>query len=164
MKKIIIVLGLFLCAGVMAQAETTENAEGTAKAKIVKVASISHTANAALDFGTLIRGAGTVTLQAAATPSPQYAGPVAAAGTAAPTADHFDLADLENGVTYTVHIPTSVQITGPAGSDPMVVELTPSATTITDARNELYVGGVLHVAADQEPGEYSAHYNVNLTY
>jgi len=164
MKKIIIVLGLFLCTGVMAQAERTVDAEGTAKAKIVKVASISHTGNAALDFGTLIRGAGTVTLLAAANPEPDYAGPVAAAGTAAPTADHFDLVDLENGVTYTVNIPTSVQITGPEGAAPMVVDLVPSATEITNGGSELYVGGVLHVAADQKPGEYLAHYNVNLTY
>lgn len=163
MKKLIGLLVVFAVAATMAYAATVNSDAGLAKAKIIQAPTLTHVTNAALDYGTVIRNSGgTVTVAAAATPSPDYNGVAPATGTV--TADHFQLSSLDTATSYAVSVPASVSLTGtPSGE--MSSTLVLSSGNISGAESaDIYVGGVLTVGASQELGVYSGNYTVTVTY
>ena len=165
MKKLIALIALFMFAAVMSYAAETTQATGQAHAKIVSAAAISHDSTV-LDFGTLVKptSAATVTLDAVATPTPHDStGLVRAAGGV--SSDHFSLSNLEEGMSYTLQIPTSTTVSD--GTHSMTVNLTPSASSFTGTAagtDVLYVGGTLNINANQDAGDYTGTYLVSLTY
>ena len=166
MKRLIVLSMLFIFAVTLSYATESTTAEGTAKAKIVAAASITHPQGAALDFGAVFRNAsgGSVTLTAAASPQRTLSNVTAAAGSF--TADHFQMSDLDVGTTYSLSVPASFDITRSGGSETMSVApaLSESSFQATAATKEIYVGGVLTVGANQVAGEYSGNYTVTVTY
>ena len=155
---------LFAFAAVMAHAAEDLTATGTAKAKIIQAATLTHPQGAVLNFGTLIADddGGTSTLEAVASPTAQDSGiqRVTADGV---SSDHFKLENLDRDTTYTVSVPASVTIS--KGSDNMVVDLTGSADEVTGVDSQdLYVGGTLHVGNKQAVGQYTGDYTVTVTY
>ena len=166
MKRLFGLVMLFMFAAIMSHATETLTDTGTAKAKIIEAATFSHVSGA-LDFGTIIPGtsAGTVTLGAVASPSALDSAEIGGRVTADPvSSDHFTLGHLDTATTYTISVPATVTISnGATGS--MVVDLNPSATSVTGVSSaDLYVGGVLHVGANQETGAYQNSYTVTVTY
>lgn len=165
MKKLIGLIALFMFAAVMSYATETVSDTGTAKAKIIQAATLTHE-DGALDFGTIIPGtsAGTVTLDAVATPTAQDSDEIAGRVDANPvSSDHFTLANLDTGTTYTINVPATATIT--SGGNNMTVDLTKSDTTVTGVASKVfYVGGVLHVGANQTAGSYTGSYTVSVTY
>ena len=166
MKKLIALFMLFTFAAAVSYAAQTVAATGQAHAKIVVAAAISHDTTV-LDFGTLVKPTSAATVELTAAPTPvvtDSSGLVRAAG--ATSADHFSLTNLENGVTYTVVIPATATIQDSA-SHTMTVDLTPSASSFTGTAggtDDLYVGGTLHIGANQDAGDYTGSYTVSLTY
>lgn len=165
MKKLIGLLVVFAVAATMAYAATVNSDAGLAKAKIIQAPTLTHVTNAALDYGTVIRNSGgTVTVAAAATPSPTYSGVAPATG--AVTADHFELSGLDTATHYAVSVPASVSLTGtPSGTMSSTLVLSSGANDISGAETaDIYVGGVLTVGASQDLGVYSGNYTVTVTY
>lgn len=157
---------LFAFAAVMAHAaeSVSVQAEGTAKAKIIQAATLKHATGAVLNFGTLIadNDGGTSTLEAVAGPTAQDSGiqRVTADGV---SSDHFTLENLDTATKYTVAVPASVTISN--GTQTMSVDLTGSADEVTGVGSQdLYVGGTLHVGANQAVGQYTGDYTVTVTY
>ena len=163
MKKLLGLLMLFAFAAVMAHAVESVSDDGTAKAKIIQAATLTHQ-DGALDFGTLIADddGGTSTLEAVASPAAQDSGIKRV--TAHPvSSDHFKLENLDGDTTYTVSVPASVTITN--GTQTMSVALTKSNATVSGATSkDLYVGGTLTVGANQAVGEYEGTYQMTVTY
>lgn len=153
-------------AAVMSYALETLTATGTAKAKIIQAATLTHE-DGALNFGTIIPGtsAGTVTLAATASPTAVDSSEIKGRVDADPvSSDHFTLANLDSGTTYTVSVPANVNISN--GTQTMTVDLNPSTTSVSSVSGTqaIYVGGVLHVGANQVPGSYTADYTMTVTY
>lgn len=166
MKKIIVMFGLLVVTSVMAYAaETITDDGGTAKAKIIQAATLTHQTGA-LDFGVLIADAdgGSSTLAAVASPTPTDSGLKRATGNV--SSDHFVLANLDTATTYHVSIPADVTITnGSDSSKTMSVALTLSDDTVTSAATkDLYVGGTLTVGNNQAAGVYTGNYTMAVTY
>lgn len=165
MKKLLGLLMLFAFAAVMAHAaeNVSVQAEGTAKAKIIQAATLTHQ-KGALDFGTLIADddGGTSTLEAVASPTAQDSGINRV--TAVPvSSDHFKLENMDTATTYTVSVPASVTISN--GTQTMSVALTKSNDTVSGATSkDLYVGGTLTVGNNQAVGEYEGTYQMTVTY
>ena len=91
MKKLIGLIALFMFAAVMSYAAETVSATGTAKAKIIQAATLTHATGAALDFGVLVADSdgGSVVVPAVASPTPTDTGIKRASGNV--TSDHFTL-------------------------------------------------------------------------
>ncbi len=164
MKKLLGLLMLFAFAAVMAHAAEDLTANGTAKAKIIQAATLTHVTGAVLNFGTLIADAdgGTSTLAAVASPEASDTGINRV--TADPvSSDHFKLENMDTATTYAVSVPASVSISN--GTQTMSVALTGSNGSVTDATSkDLYVGGTLTVGANQAVGQYTGDYTVTVTY
>lgn len=165
MKKIIVMFGLLVVTSVMAYAAESVTDDGTAKAKIIQAATLTHQTGA-LDFGVLIADAdgGSSTLEAVATPTADDSGIERANG--AVSSDHFVLSNLDTATTYAVSIPTSVTITNASdASKTMSVALTKSDATVHGvATKDLYVGGTLTVGNNQAAGDYTGSYTMSVTY
>ncbi len=163
MKKLLGLLMLFAFAAVMAYAAEDLTANGTAKAKIIQAATLTHQ-DGALNFGTLIADddGGTSTLAAVAGPTAQDSGINRV--TADPvSSDHFKLENMDTGTTYAVSVPASVTISN--GTQTMSVALTKSDATVSGvASKDLYVGGTLTVGSDQAVGQYQGTYQMTVTY
>lgn len=146
----------------MSYAAESVSAEGTAKAKIIQAAVLTHETGA-LGFGVLVSNTagGTVSVPAVANPNPNDGGMTRAAGTV--SSDRFTLSNLDTAVTYAVSVPATVEIA--SGGDKMSVALKLSITSVTGKANEtLYVGGDLTVGANQAAGSYTGTYTVTVTY
>ena len=167
MKKLLGFLMLFVFAAVMSYAAESTSDQGQAKAKIVSAATIAHQTGA-LDFGTIFKNTtgGTVTVQNAAAPAPAYSD-VTAAGSAATSSDHFVLNNLDTGTIYSLAFTTSPITIAKEGDDTkiMSVALTLSDDLVTGVTTkDVYVGGTLTVNGNQDEGQYTGNYTVNLTY
>ena len=165
MKKLIALFMLFTFATAVSYATETLNGTGTARAKIIQAATLTHETGA-LNFGTIIPGdsAGTVTLQAVESPTASDSVEIAGRVTADPvSSDHFTLANLDTATTYTISVPATATIT--SSTNNMTVDLTKSDTTVTGVASKVfYVGGTLHVGANQAVGSYEGNYTVTVTY
>lgn len=165
MKKLIALFMLFTFAAAVSYAAQEINATGTAKAKIIQAATLTHE-DGALNFGTIIPSgsAGTVTLDAVASPTAHDSDEIAGRVTADPvSSDHFTLANLDTATTYTISVPPTATIT--SSTNNMTVDLTKSEPTVTGTASKVfYVGGTLHVGANQAVGSYEGNYTVTVTY
>ena len=165
MKKLIGLFMLLVFAATMSYALEELNATGTAKAKIIQAATLTHETGA-LNFGTIIPGtnAGTVTLDAVASPTAEDSSEIGGRVTADPvSSDHFTLGNMDTGTTYAFSVPEHVNISN--GTETMVVDLDPSDTSISGVTSKvIYVGGVLHVGGSQATGSYTGDYTAQVTY
>jgi spore coat protein U-like protein len=69
--------------------------------------------------------------------------------------------------TYSLDFPSSIYLTGPAGSDPMTVEEfvhSASGTLSTSGEETFNVGATLNVGASQAPGQYTGTFTVIAAY
>lgn len=165
MKNILLAV-VFVFIANFAFATTAGPANGEAKAVIVSTLSISHTQNSALHFGTLVSPASeaTVTIGKDSDTPTNYSNIEAVTtGGVSPSRDHFDITNA-SGVTYSVTLPTSAITLQGSDSGSMTVDGFVASCTTGCTGTELYVGGVLHVGAQQPAGTYSGSYQVSLTY
>ena len=166
MKKIMLLVGLFLFAAVFASAVETVTATGTAKAKIISAATVSHENNRALDFGTIIpgTGAGSVVLTAVDSTVKTDSNLGGRVDADPYSSDHFTMSNLDVGTTYAVSVPATITIKNPE-NDEMTVTPSLSDSSVTGVTSkEIYVGGTLAVPAGQANGQYQADYLLTVTY
>jgi hypothetical protein len=172
-RRVVVVLGLVAASsGAWAQSSAT----GTANATATVVRPITISSSVDLAFGNVVPSgtAGTLTLTAASSTVATAAGGVTQPGTQAGTltAAVFDVAG-EGSLTYSITLPaTAATITGPAAATMTVDTFTGSigATgTLSGAINSagtqsFYVGGKLHVGANQAAGNYTGTFSVTVAY
>jgi hypothetical protein len=161
MKIILIFLAIVMVVGFSnkAVAQTTSTASATATANIIAPIAISKTGTD-LNFGNVIKGAGTIVVAPAGTRTGTAALlPGAQAGTV--TAAVFTVTG-EGSNTYAITLPsTDYTITNTIGSggETMIVNAftsTPSAAgVLTSGSQELRVGATLNVTAGQVSGVYT---------
>ncbi len=170
MKKIILVVCVFLFAAVVAKAvDATAGATGKARAKIVAPVTLSHDTGDALNFGIIVSPTAdaTVTVAPAATNPSVTDSPATLQHVSGESisADKFTVGGLEGGMTYDITLP-SVAITLTSGSNAMTVDtFTTNLDPVTgQTATEFYVGGTLHVGSGQVAGDYSGEYTVSITY
>ncbi len=127
---------------------------------------IGITSSAGLDFGDVFRGpsAGTVLLTAAGVRTSSLTlGALHAVSAAA-----FTVTGGANA-TYAITLPTSITLTGPAGSTAMTVDTFTSnpgstGTLSSGGTQVLTVGASLDVGANQADGDYNGTFTVTVTY
>ena len=161
--------GLALLAGMvpagpaLAASGETANAAGAAAGKVIKPIVLSHTAGAALSFGTFTTGSGgrvdvstsgvgSVTRTVAFVP-----------GQSAPSADQFTLTGGKRQ-TFTI-VTGNGSVTN--GLNTMTFTTAPSSTsgsTSTTGTFSFTVGGKLTVAGGESGGLYSGTYSATVAY
>ena len=174
-RRVVVVLGLVAASsGAWAQSSAT----GTANATATVVRPITIAKGVDLAFGNVVpsAAAGTLTLTAAsstvATASPGVTQPLSHPGTV--TAARFDVSG-EGGLTYSITLPsvasTITSLTAPTDTmsvDGFVTDIGATGTLTGSVGNagtqSFYVGGVLHVGANQNPGNYSGTFTVTVAY
>ena len=166
MKKIILVVCVFLFAAVMTHAAEDLTVQGTAKAKIIQAATLQKGATD-LDFGTIVADTdgGTVAVTAAkqAARNPQNIQVVTDSGF---SAGEFELSNLDTDTTYSVSVDSNVNLQKSGATDmPATLTLSAGDDEITGVTSKkFYVGGTLHVGNDQPAGQYTGTYQVSVTY
>lgn len=163
MKKII--LATFAAAIAVPAAAApgdTATTQGTANAEIVAPISITHTAGAALDFGTMTAGGGgTVVVTAAGAGSDT--GDVTLLTGSTNSADAFTVAgDANRSFTIVTGAGTVT-----SGGNNMSFTTAPSAASDTldgTGAASFTVGGTLTVGANQAAGSYTGSYDATVTY
>lgn len=173
-RRVLIAFGLVASAtGAMAQSSAT--ATGNATATVIRPITLASSVD--LAFGSVVPSgaAGTLALTAASPAVPTAVG-VTQPGTqaGAVTAAVFDVGG-EGSFTYSITLPAApATITGPAAATMTVDTFTKSAVagvlgTLSGAAGaagaqSFYVGGTLHVGANQAPGSYSGTFSVTVAY
>ena len=175
MKKITFILFALIAGTTFAQDSYTAKAEATASAEIIQP--ITITKNLDLNFGRVIgtSAGGTVTVGATdasqRTASNNNLLDQSTAGETNISSGKFTITAAEN-YSYNIVVPASVTLAG-TGGDPMIVSLNPVyGTTALSAANPkgtatneiLYLGGELAVGTNQGQGQYSADFDVTVTY
>ncbi len=141
----------------------TASASATASAKIYQPISIQKLTD--LNFGAMIAtpAAGSVVVSPAGARS--ASGGAVLASAAGVSAASFQVAGEPN-TTFSVGLPSSIQLT--SGSNSMTVSnfLTDSAAYLLDAtgNHALSVGATLDMAANQAAGLYSGSFSVTVAY
>ena len=168
MRKIILsVLAIVMVAGFLSKAvaQTTATASATATATIIAPIAISKTGTD-MNFGNVIKGAGTIIVAPAGTRSGTAALlPGTQAGTV--TAAVFTVSG-EGSNTYAITLPsTDYTITRASGSETMIVNAftssPSSAGTLSSGSQELRVGATLNVSSGQVSGVYTNATGFNVT-
>jgi len=174
MRRLLIAAGLLAGAtGALAQSSAT--ASGNATATVIRP--ITLVSSTDLAFGSVVPGAaaGTLALTAASPAVPTATGitqPGTQAGTV--TAAVFDVGG-EGSFTYSITLPAAAAtINGPLTATMTVDTFTKSAVagvlgTLSGAAGaagtqSFYVGGTLHVGANQAPGNYTGTFSVTVAY
>ncbi|PLB86940.1 hypothetical protein C0T31_02470 [Dysgonamonadaceae bacterium] len=168
-KTVFLLASLF----VMVLATQRVNAQSTATATDVPatatiVAPISITKVDNLQFGKIIKSTtgGTVKIAASSNANPPlYTGGLSAfTGTNAVTAASFTV-NGEVGYTYSISLPSSINITHTDGSTTMAVDdFTSTGGLLTGGTETLYVGATLNVGPNQTSGTYTGTFNVTVAY
>ncbi len=147
---------------------------GTAQATVIR--NISMASTASLNFGritlpragtstvSLDRTTGAVTLSGSGTGVQAFASP-------APSAAVFSITG-EGGRAFSISVPSSFTLAGPAGSTPLTVTTSPSATGAqalsgtpgTGGTFTLRVGGAFNISATTQGGAYSGTVAVTVQY
>jgi hypothetical protein len=172
-RRVVVVFGLVAVSG---GAWAQSSATGTANATATVVRPITVSSSVDLAFGNVVPGgtAGTLTLTAASSTAATAAGGVTQPGTqvGTVTAAKFDVAG-EGGLTYSITLPASAAtITGPAAATMTVDTFTSdlgASGTLSGAlgaagSQSFYVGGKLHVGANQAAGNYTGTFSVTVAY
>ena len=173
-RRVVVVLGLVAASsGAWAQSSATTSANATAT--VVRPITIGSTVD--LQFGNIVAGAGgTLALSAASPPVPTITGGVTQPGTQTGTvaAAVFNVGG-EGGMAYSITLPSSAATLTGSVSGTMTVDTfttsavsgtlgTLSSTLGSAGTQSFYVGGVLHVGANQNPGNYSGTFTVTVAY
>jgi len=174
-RRLLIAAGLAVSAtGAFAQSSATATANATATV----IRPITLASSADLAFGNVVPSAalGTLTVAAASgTPTQTPAGGVTQPGTqkGTITAAKFDVAG-EGGFTYTITLPAGAATISDPGTDTMTVDTWTSSIVVTAGllsnaigaagTQTFYVGGTLHVAANQAPANYTGTFSVTVAY
>ena len=171
-RRVLVVFGLVaVSSGAWAQSSAT----GTANATATVVRPITISSSVDLAFGNVVPGAtaGTLTLTAASSTAATAGGGVTQPGTqvGTVTAAKFDVAG-EGGLTYSITLPSSAAtINGPSAATMTVDTFTSdiASGTLSGAlgaagSQSFYVGGKLHVGANQAAGNYTGTFSVTVAY
>jgi spore coat protein U-like protein len=167
-RRMAVVLGLVAASsGAWAQSSAT----GTANATATVVRPIAVTAPVDLAFGNVVpsSSAGTLTLTAAASTVATAALGATQPGTQAGTvtAARFDVTG-EAAFTYSIVLPAGAStINGPSSATMTVDTFTSniaSGTLSGLGAQSFYVGGKLHVGANQAAGSYTGTFDVIVAY
>lgn len=163
---------LMVAASIPAHAQQTASASANATAKIIRP--IVVTKNADLAFGTLVRGAGSVTVSTLGARS-VTGGVEALASTSASNA-RFTV-DGEGGQAITVTIPATFDLTNQTGSGAETLTVTTSndmtglagAQTLSnslgaDGNLVVKVGGAFPLTATTATGSYSGSFSLTAAY
>ncbi|MGO4822583.1 MULTISPECIES: DUF4402 domain-containing protein [unclassified Flavobacterium] len=187
MKKITIIAILAIAAfsnNANAQTDTKATTTTDAKAKLIKVMSLSNTNAKGLDFGTIVLTdgtAGTVTLKTDG--SRVYTGSAAQAAAGAtqePQVASYTVSGTPNE-TYAVTLPSQIDIStttsATAGGTVTTMKIdnlkarfngasadATSSKLSTSGADSFVVGGILNIAATQNPGVYTGTYDVAVNY
>jgi len=150
-----------LSNNVMAQNTATVNT--SASATIIAPITIEKTAD--MNFGTIIKGAGTVTLSTSGDRTTSYS---AFSGTQVGTvnAASFDITG-EVGYLYDLTLPGDLDVTLTDGIDgSMSVDTFVSNTTgvLTGGTETVLVGATINVGATQASGSYTGTFDVTVAY
>ena len=147
--------------------QSTATTSANAGATVVAAISISSTAD--LDFGAVVAGGtlGTVVQTAASSPGRSSTGGTKLGNATTVSPATFSVTG-EPSATYAITLPSS-PVTISAGSDDMTIDTftsSPSGTgTLSGGGAQtVYVGGTLHVAANQPAGIYTGTFNVTVAY
>lgn len=176
MKKLILsllVVTAFVAAPVsLFAADPTATETATGSASIISPIDITKTAD--LDFG-IISGtsAGTVTINAVtgAQNNPVITGDLSVISTSAPKAAAFTVTGSGNA-TYAITMDNSLTLngSGTATGESMISTLVLDAAkvsgvgTLSSGTDNIYVGGVLTIAASQAAGSYQGSFDVTVNY
>lgn len=143
-------------------AETSVQATGVAKIKIVDAVAMEHDTSAALDFGTAMAAVGhTITIDpATGNQTSSDTGQIVEEG----DRDHF-VVTAPAAMDIGISLPASLQITDKLN----VTSFTSSPATTMQAvagDNDLYVGGTLAVTAGATASDtaYTENYTVTISY
>jgi len=171
-RRVAVVLGLVAASsGVWAQSSAT----GTANATATVVRPITISSSVDLAFGNVVPGAavGTLTLTAASSTVATAAGGVTQPGTqvGTVTAAKFDVAG-EGSLTYSITLPAAAATISDTASHNMTVDTwtsdiasgTLSGSLGSAGTQSFYVGGKLHVGANQAAGNYTGTFSVTVAY
>jgi hypothetical protein len=139
----------------------TATANATVSAQIVQP--IAITSDAALSFGKVVADSTATTVIIA--PNGAISGTGSRISSSPATAAHFNVTG-EDGLAYTLTLPTSATLTASGGATMTVNGFTnstlPAATTA--AGIGFNVGGTLNIAANQASGIYSGTFPVSVAY
>ena len=164
LKKILVAGTLaMLSPGVaLAASGSTATATGTANATVVAPLQITHTAGAAINFGSFTAGTGgsIAVSQAGAVTAGGDVGPLS--GTTA-TADAFTVIG-SNLRAFTISTSTGNTVSNGTATMALVLSAPTTGTLSAAGSFTLRVGGTLTVAAAQAPGAYTGSYTVTVTY
>jgi hypothetical protein len=166
MKKIVLGAALIALSAGAAQAATgsTATATGAASATVVAPLKITHTASAALNFGTFTAGTGgTVVVTAAGAGS--VTGDVGTVNGNTNAADSFAVVgDGTRSFNITTSTGNQVSTGGATPSTMAFAVSTPASAALVAGAYTLNVGGTLTVASAQAAGAYTGSYTVTVTY
>lgn len=161
-----ILLGAVAVSAIATSAFAQASDSDSAAVGITVLQPITVSKKADLQFGRVIRGAGTVTVSAAGTRT------VGAGLSAPPTTGTISRAQFEvkaeGGQALTWTIPSTVTLDGPASSTLTVNTLSTTPTTAgTLGAEQVYtlnVGGEITLAADTTTGAYAGTMEVTVAY
>jgi hypothetical protein len=165
--KLLMLSLLMMLIGTTVQAQVTASAN--AHAKIITTITLTKTVD--LDFGNLAvtSVAGTVLLTAADPPTRTITGGVTLpVVTGTVTAAEFDVTGANNA-TYSITLPASVVITNDLSPATMLVDTFTSdqpanvGTLSGSGTSTFLVGATCHVSAMQDPGDYNAVTDFDVT-
>ena len=174
-RRLLIAAGLVVSAtGAFAQSSAT--ATGNATATVVRPITLANATD--LAFGNVVPSGALGTLVVAAssgTPTQTPSGGVSQPGTQVGTitAAKFNVGG-EGGFLYTITLPSSASTISDGASHTMSVDTFTSDIVVTAGAlsgaigsagtQSFYVGGTLHVAANQVAGNYTGTFSVTVAY
>lgn len=162
MKKIVLaVLAGAVAMPAMAAPGDTATTQGTATAQIVAPITITHTAGAALSFGTMTAGnGGLVRVDAAGAGT--VSGEVTLVAGVATSSDAFTVTgDANRSFSITTG---NGNVTAGANSMAFTTTAATSGTLNGSGTASFRVGGTLTVGSNQAAGSYTGSYNATVTY
>ena len=141
-------------------AGNTDSEQGVASATVVAPIVLTHTTNAALDFGKFTADAGTVTVTTVG--GRTASGPALLSGIT-PSADAFT---VEGDANRGFDIVTAGGNVAETGGTTMAFTTTAAASGTLDGSGDagFAVGGTLTVAGGEPAGAYTGNYDVTVTY
>lgn len=160
---LIVTLAMVTATTARAASGNTSAAPGTAAGTVVAPIVLTHTAGAALGFGSFTVGSGGTIVVTAAGAGSTTSSVAFVPGGAGVTADKFALTgDVSRNFTIST---TNGTVT--SGSRSMAFTTVPSATTGTTSASGGYnfsVGGTLTATGTETPGIYTGTYSATVTY
>jgi hypothetical protein len=158
--KAVLAASAMLALGLSANVAQAATASANAKAQILKALTVAKTAD--LDFGTIVSGATSATVNLTAAGVLTCGTGLVCAGT--PIPGRFEITGTAAQVVTIAT--TNASLTGPGAA--MSATLSPSSALLTltgvAATDAFKVGGVLNVGGNQVEGVYTGSFTVTVNY